>query len=143
MFSGRALEAMTLETAQFFLNGGSRMNGFLEGDAAKLLNELDASAAGTNEPAGRRYEERLPYRSHIPISWHDDNGERVETWVHTRDLSKDGIGFLHRGPLAPEKPVEVSLMLGGAEVRSESARLAHCHPLRDGWHLVGLKFDRP
>jgi hypothetical protein len=60
--------------------------------------------------------------------------------VVARNLSADGLGFLHGQMLPPGKPVFVQIPRRGSEDLNLLAKVAHCRHVDGMIHEVGLKF---
>jgi len=92
-------------------------------------------------PSSRR-QQRHPYRVATISMVLTQDGQDATLIVSGRNLSADGLGFLHAGPLEEGTSCRVRLVNLQGQEEHVDAIVAHCRPAKGNLHEVGVKFDR-
>jgi len=105
-----------------------------------LLEALDRKDKESHKDV-RKFK-RSRFRSGRVILHVLDANHHVESSfrVVARNLSADGMGFIHGQMLPPGKPVLVQLPRQGKDDLNVLGRVAHCRHVSGMIHQVGLKF---
>lgn len=105
-----------------------------------LLDTLDRQEKGA--PQDLRKFKRAPFRTGKILLHVLDNSNAVEATfrVVARNLSSDGLGFIHGQMLPPGKPVLVQIPREGSQWFNILGQVAHCRHVEGMIHEVGLKF---
>ena len=96
-----------------------------------------ADYKGVHEEPNRRSEERLELI--VPGEVRTARGNMVD--VLTRDISKKGIGLLHRGSLQPDQHVNISLKSSTREF-CYKLFIRWCTPCSNGMFISGGTFEK-
>ena len=112
----------------------------LEQEAAAILDQLDrrSTDSGAN---GRRSFPRHPYRTQAEMLRRHEDGSFSSEWIHTRDLSVEGLGCLHVQDVPKGTSVRV-LLKSMAGTNPIGGAVAHCQPLQGDLYLVGLRLEQ-
>lgn len=63
--------------------------------------------------------------------------------VRTRDVSREGIGFLHSGPITPGTRCRMTILSLKGKLLEMDGCVAFCNPRADGVYAVGVCLDGP
>lgn len=113
-------------------------------DVSRLVGRL--VAAWSDSPAVRqqRGSHRIGYEQMLVLTPLDDETERpiaASKLVWGRDLSLEGVSFVHESPL-PFRKVALTFALPDGDVESLAVRLSWCRFARPGCYQSGGKFLR-
>lgn len=109
-----------------------------ESTATHILDKLDAvrRADGTDRRSG----ERFSYRRPIIVELTQPSGNVMTLKAPSRNISENGISFLHHGYVHSGTRCRVQLLtLHGSWLEVEGA-VSRCQYLEGGIHLVGVRF---
>jgi hypothetical protein len=104
-------------------------------DYVTTAQSLLLMTAALSQELNRRMHHRFPFVR--PASLEDTHGNQHS--VYCRDISRGGIGFVHRELLVPGRFTVSLKSVEGAEI-SGTADLKRCKPLGDGWFASGGRF---
>lgn len=113
--------------------------GLREIDLKRVLDALDQSRKGEN--AGRTFARWQYHQTSVPVRIIHPSGNEVEVKMACRNLSKGGIGFLHRSFLHLGTRCIVTLdhpIRGDVQA---PGRVVRCLHLTGMVHEIGIKFD--
>lgn len=113
-----------------------------DAEVRSLLDSLDCEGRPAPPISELRKSDRLSFRTRKVILHVLDQHNRVEASfrVVARNLSSNGMGFIHGQMLLPGKCVLVQIPRKGAETLNVIGRIAHCHHVKAMIHEVGLSF---
>ena len=101
---------------------------------------LDRQGCGVADQE-RRNTGRSRYRVNARITYTPPGSERPMTFdVSTRNLSRNGLSFLHKTLIYPRQGVEVQLPLPDRGIRHLSARVIRVRPAGIGMYEIGVEF---
>ena len=106
-----------------------------------LLDELDRAFPKGYDLQKRRTP-RLPFRSiDARIELLDEQpGSGIRSAVATRNLSLQGIAFLHDCPLSVGQMLRIEITFRKDYVMQMEGRVVRCRQVRGGLHEVGVEF---
>lgn len=108
----------------------------------KVLDLLDKPQG--HEPAEQRRGSRLRFRVHNAVVYPGDTASKgVAFVVPTRNLSADGMAFLHSHMMYTGRSCIVHLPSRTGKWVVVSATVVRCRHIRAMLHEVAVKFDRP
>ena len=97
----------------------------------------DTSDRGASE---RRAAPRVGLRTKVTIFMDGDESRPTGVWV--RDLSANGIGFVHGRPIEQNRELLIKLPMRGNHWLSVIYRVMHCKDLSKNLYFVGARLDR-
>lgn len=105
-----------------------------------VLNLLDSKEESSQQEL-RRFK-RTSFRTRKVLLHVLDGHHGLESSfrVVARNLSMDGLGFIHGQMLPPGKRVLVQIPRKGTDLLNVLAKVAHCRHVKGMIHEVGLKF---
>lgn len=127
----------------------------MDGDArrglrlsAEAINELLARLDAVAQRAGganRRRSVRYKYRVGSVVVEFTQSEAKNRHSVHARDISRDGMSFLHSSFVYPGTPCRIRLVSEYNVARDVAARVVRCRYLEgtSNAHEVGVSFDAP
>ncbi len=92
-------------------------------------------SAVLSEELNRRLQQRFPFFRPATL----DSVEGNQQKAFCRDISRSGIGLIHREPVIPGLMV-VSISSSSGEDIVGTADIRHCEPMGEGWYTSGGKF---
>ncbi len=104
-----------------------------------------SSAAETERPShkNRRGEQRWPYRQHDVVVTIEHPGRSMSRFtVLTRNLSANGMSFIHGGYIHPTTHCRFMLQLAGGGEQVVAGRAVGCRHIEGVLHEVRVKFDQ-
>src|SRR5262245_34695363 len=72
-----------------------------------------------------------------------NKGSKERYLIRTRDLSQNGIGFVHSKPVQLGERCEISLLTSDNRLLHRSGVVAACTPQGRSLYSVGIKLDKP
>lgn len=113
-------------------------------DKVLLVGVLDLMDHSQAEAAAeQRRGHRLRYRIRNAIIFPNNLDRTTAFIVPTRNLSADGMSFLHSHMMYTGRPCVVQLPSRAGRWLSINATVVRCRHVRAMLHEVGIRFDRP
>lgn len=114
------------------------------GDRHRLLKRMDERLP-IHTSQSRRAHPRLlcEFRSDPVIRIRQYDGQEITYVSLARDLSADGMGFIHGCYLYPTTPVRITLTALDGERACVDGEVIHCEHVEGRFHEVGVKFGLP
>jgi len=105
----------------------------------QTLEWLDQqSGENTHE---RRYNQRGRYRTTARITYHPPGEDHARSFeVSTRNLSRNGLSFIHRIFIYPRQRLEVQLPLPDHSVRQLRGKVIRVRPAGVGLYEIAVEF---
>ena len=89
----------------------------------------------------RRNNHRGRYRTTARITYHPPGEDRVRSFeVSTRNLSRNGLSFIHRTFIYPRQQLEVQLPLPDHSVRQLRGKVIRVRPAGVGLYEIAVEF---
>jgi hypothetical protein len=105
----------------------------------QTLEWLDQQSGDT--PHERRYNQRGRYRATARITYHPPGEDRTRSFeVSTRNLSRNGLSFIHRSFVYPRQQLEVQLPLPDHSVRQLRGKVVRVRPAGVGLYEIAVEF---
>ncbi len=109
--------------------GGVSFRNLAVGTSLALLSEV------IREEVSRRMQQRYPFFRPITIR----GGHASEQTAFCRDISRGGMGLLHRRPITPGRAI-MTISDAEGEHQELSLEIRWCLPSAQDWYLSGAKF---
>jgi DNA-binding response OmpR family regulator len=108
-----------------------------------LLRRLDGSGGGSRPiHRNRRSEPRWPFHvDDVAVRIDHLGGGRSEFIVLARNLSSNGLGFIHGGFVHPKAICQMDLETIDGDLMTIKGRVVSCRHVQGTLHEVGVKFD--
>ena len=115
-----------------------------EDDEVEILADL-ARETTSRHGRDRRRESRVPYqrRAGLMVQMHHPGGTVANYLVRVRDLSTEGIGFLHGSFVYSGTRCAVALLANDKRTIRVDGAVVRCAHVRKHIHQIGLHFDAP
>ena len=116
-----------------------------EADIERCLKERMRTDASELNGVKRRTEKRSPYRLRDALILCVDHGQgtKAKYLVAPRDISENGIGFLHGVAIHPGTRCTLALRAKDGSETTVWGRIASCRHVVGSVHNVGATFDEP
>ncbi len=105
-----------------------------------ILNVLDSNEKDSQEELRKFKRNSFRTRKVLLHVLDGHHGLEASFRVVARNLSTDGMGFIHSQMLPPGKKVLIQIPRKGEDLLNVLARVAHCRHVKGMIHEVGLKF---
>ena len=110
-------------------------------EVERILQELAQSPQPSGSESARETKRwNLQFQKFV-VTLIDENRTKKHLVVVPRDLSTNGVGFLHGGFLHPGSRCFVSMRGNDGKGRSIAGNVVRCRLVRQHVHEVGVKFD--
>ena len=107
----------------------------------QTLEWLDRQGCGEPIDRERRTVRRGRYRVGAKISYLPPGRDRAMSFeVTTRNLSREGLSFIHKTLIYPRQRVEVQLPLPDRSVRQLRGKVVRVRPAGVGLYEIGVEF---
>ena len=107
----------------------------------QTLEWLDRQGCGEPVDHERRQLKRGRYRVSAKISYLPPGMDRMKSFeVMTRNLSREGLSFVHKTLIYPRQRVEVQLPLPDRSVRQLRGKVVRVRPAGVGLYEIGVEF---
>ncbi len=111
-----------------------------------VLDKLDAHAKTSPQSTKRRTTRYRYRRFRVPVRVYHPGGTIIMRHVHTRDLSAEGLAFLHNGYLHVGTQLDLTLRRlpgpeGEALQDTVHGTVVHCLHVGGSWHTVGVRLE--
>lgn len=107
----------------------------------RTLEWLDQHSGDPHLPDARQFH-RTPYRVTATISFLPPGTDTCRSFVvSTRNLSHNGLSFIHRALIYPPQKIQVSLPLPDHTVRQLKATVVRVRPATAGFYEIGVEFS--
>lgn len=132
-----------LEDTQRLPTQPGRPNETMERAIRRQVRAVLAGMYPLNVPHARRGEERFPYPRLMQLIPATETGRPTGSGLTVvgKQLSEQGLGFFHPGPL-PHRWVIVELEVANGTKFSFLMQLLWCRFLREGWYESGGRFSK-
>jgi CheY-like chemotaxis protein len=110
----------------------------------RIIESLDRQSAGL--PADeRRAQPRINYQRQagMVVEMQHPGGSMETYLVRARNLSRNGIAFLHGGFVYQGTPCSLMLMTKGGNLKKIEGQVRRCQHVRKHIHDIGVRFDEP
>jgi len=114
-----------------------------ERDKHRILDELAVSHSNMQDQ-GRPRDLRVPYKNtRVTVTIANPGGNVVTYCILPRNLSRQGIGFLHGRFVYPNSPCSITLRTLDNETITCEGEIVRCRHISGTIHDVGVRFSVP
>lgn len=107
----------------------------------ELLMKLDRRSQA-HRGGDARYEDRLPYTaSGVVVTLHHPGGSVMSYLVQPRNLSRNGVGFLHGNFVYVDSRCQVSLQRPDGKHETIPGKVVRCQHVEGLVHEIGVRFE--